>query len=188
MKDKHEDQESCAHCSIFKWSRGRPHLYRRHLRAKHSELTSSGDPPGSTRKAHVLRARQYKFPNNRSQVVSREPPIPYSRDLREGSSYTLTSNEAAILSPLFSCRGTIIISWATLMVTPSITDRMVPLPPHIHLQQPPLFSCSSPFRTCINTTITVVVHCSDKNLLTRLILVHFWSYLCQDRIKYVDEY
>ncbi|KAH9012634.1 hypothetical protein EDB85DRAFT_2037472 [Lactarius pseudohatsudake] len=100
MKDKHEDQGSCAHCSSFKWSRGRPHLYRRHLRAKHSELTSSGDPPGSTRKAHVLRARRYKFPNNRSQVVSRGPPIPYSRDLREGSSYTLTSNEATILSPL----------------------------------------------------------------------------------------
>ncbi|KAH9024146.1 hypothetical protein EDB85DRAFT_1988533 [Lactarius pseudohatsudake] len=83
MKDKHEDKESCAHCSTFKWSRGRPHLYRRHLRAKHSELTFSGDPPWSTCKAHVLRARQYKFPNNRSQVVSREPPIPHAGDLRE---------------------------------------------------------------------------------------------------------
>ncbi|KAH9028725.1 hypothetical protein EDB84DRAFT_1677241 [Lactarius hengduanensis] len=50
---------------------------------KHSELTFSGEPPWSTRKAHVLRARQYKFPNNRSQVVSREPPIPHAGDLRE---------------------------------------------------------------------------------------------------------
>ncbi|KAH9171134.1 hypothetical protein EDB89DRAFT_1973086 [Lactarius sanguifluus] len=96
MKDKHEDKGSCAYCPSFKWSRGRPHLYRRHLRAKHSEITFSGDPTGGTRKAHhVLRARQYKFLNNRSQVVSREPPIPYPSDLREGSSYT----EAAILSP-----------------------------------------------------------------------------------------
>ncbi|KAH8995866.1 hypothetical protein EDB86DRAFT_1070165 [Lactarius hatsudake] len=99
MKDKHEDKGSCAHCSSFKWSRGRPHLYRRHLRAKHSELTFSGDPPGGTRKVHVLRVRQYKFPKNRSQVVSREPPIPYPSNLREGSSHTLASNEAAILSP-----------------------------------------------------------------------------------------
>ncbi|KAH9032390.1 hypothetical protein EDB83DRAFT_1839550 [Lactarius deliciosus] len=95
MKDKHEDKGSCAHCSCFKWSRGRPHLYRRHLREKHSELTFSGNPLGGIRKAHVLRARQYKFPNNRSQVVSREPPIPYPSDLREGSSYTLASKEAA---------------------------------------------------------------------------------------------
>ncbi|KAH9057525.1 hypothetical protein EDB87DRAFT_1021323 [Lactarius vividus] len=54
MKDKHKDKGSCDYCSSFKWSRGRPHLYRRHLRIKHPELTFSGNSPGGTRKAHVL--------------------------------------------------------------------------------------------------------------------------------------
>jgi len=47
MKDKHEEKESCAHCPSFKWSRGRPHLYRKHLRVKHSGLDLP-DSPGST--------------------------------------------------------------------------------------------------------------------------------------------
>ncbi|KAH9056764.1 hypothetical protein EDB87DRAFT_1755687 [Lactarius vividus] len=42
MKDKHEDKGSCPHCSNFRWSRGRPYLYTRHLQEKHSELASSG--------------------------------------------------------------------------------------------------------------------------------------------------
>ncbi len=68
MKDKHENKGSCAHCSSFKWSRGRPHLYRKHLRAKHSGLTFSEDPPGGIRKA---RARQRGVPNKKTQVTSR---------------------------------------------------------------------------------------------------------------------
>ncbi|KAI9454309.1 hypothetical protein BJY52DRAFT_1225179 [Lactarius psammicola] len=71
MKDKHEDKGSCVHCPNFKWSRGRPYLYRRHLRTKHSGLISSEDPPGGTRNAHVLRARPYKVLNKKTQVTSR---------------------------------------------------------------------------------------------------------------------
>ncbi len=65
MKDKHEDKGSCTHCPSFKWSRGRPHLYRRHLQLKHSGLTSSEDLPGGIRKAQVLRARQCNVPNKK---------------------------------------------------------------------------------------------------------------------------
>ena len=31
MKDKHGDKESCAYCPNFKWCRGRPYTYRRHI-------------------------------------------------------------------------------------------------------------------------------------------------------------
>ncbi|KAH9011915.1 hypothetical protein EDB84DRAFT_1680853 [Lactarius hengduanensis] len=96
MKDKHEDKESCAHCSTFKWSEG-VLTCTEGTRAKHSELTFSGEPPWSTRKAHVLRARQYKFPNNRSQVVSREPL--FLMQAIYARIYALTSNEAAIPFP-----------------------------------------------------------------------------------------
>lgn len=73
MKDKHEDKGSCAHCSRFKWSRGRPHLYKRHLRAKHPGLSFSENPPGGTRKTHVSRARQSDVQKTRevqSQITS----------------------------------------------------------------------------------------------------------------------
>ncbi|KAH9171143.1 hypothetical protein EDB89DRAFT_1175882 [Lactarius sanguifluus] len=82
MKDKHEDKMSCPHCLNFKWSRGRPYLYRRHLRARHSGLASSEDPPVGTRNAQVLRARarQCKVPNKENQVTFREPLIPYLGD------------------------------------------------------------------------------------------------------------
>ena len=39
MRDKHEDKMSCPYCLSFKWSRGRPYLYRRHLHVKHLEVT-----------------------------------------------------------------------------------------------------------------------------------------------------
>ena len=66
MKDKHGDKESCAHCSSFKWPRGRPYLYKRHLRERHPELTSSEDLPRGTCKAQVSRARQRKVSNKKT--------------------------------------------------------------------------------------------------------------------------
>ena len=66
MKDKHGDKESCAYCSNFKWSRGRPYTYRRHLRVKHPGFTFAEDPPGGTRKAKISRACRRK-----AQVTSR---------------------------------------------------------------------------------------------------------------------
>ncbi|KAI9433821.1 hypothetical protein H4582DRAFT_948889 [Lactarius indigo] len=82
MKDKHEDKGSCGYCSSFKWSRGRPHLYRKHLRVKHSGLTFSDSPlAGGTLRAHILRVLQSRAPHKKSQVASREPPIPYAGNL-----------------------------------------------------------------------------------------------------------
>ncbi|KAI9433815.1 hypothetical protein H4582DRAFT_2184919 [Lactarius indigo] len=71
MKDKHQDKGSCPHCSNFKWSRGRPYLYRKHLQEKHSGLMSSEDPPRGTCKAQVSRAQahQFKAPNKDNQVT-----------------------------------------------------------------------------------------------------------------------
>ena len=37
-KDKHEIKESCLYCTSFKWSRGRPYLYRKHLRTRHAQI------------------------------------------------------------------------------------------------------------------------------------------------------
>ncbi|KAH9012633.1 hypothetical protein EDB85DRAFT_1014309 [Lactarius pseudohatsudake] len=72
LKDKHEDKESCPHCSGFKWSRGRPHLYRKHLELKHPRVTSSENrPTRRTRKHQAIDARQYKVPNGRIQPTSR---------------------------------------------------------------------------------------------------------------------
>ncbi|KAH9032392.1 hypothetical protein EDB83DRAFT_1839610 [Lactarius deliciosus] len=71
LKDKHEDKESCPHCSSFKWSRGRPHLYRKHLELKHPQSTSSEDrPTRRTRKHQAIGARQCKVPNGRIQSTS----------------------------------------------------------------------------------------------------------------------
>ncbi|KAF8259007.1 hypothetical protein EI94DRAFT_1057454 [Lactarius quietus] len=74
MKDKHEDKGSCSHCPSFRWSRGRPHLYAKHLRVKHSRITLSEDPPGGIRKAVILRTRktcQCKVLNKKTQIMSR---------------------------------------------------------------------------------------------------------------------
>ncbi|KAI9433819.1 hypothetical protein H4582DRAFT_948865 [Lactarius indigo] len=71
LKDKHEDKESCPHCSSFKWSRGRPHLYRKHLELNHPQFTSSKDQPTRrTRKHRAIGARQCKAPNGRIQSTS----------------------------------------------------------------------------------------------------------------------
>ncbi|KAH9024145.1 hypothetical protein EDB85DRAFT_280594 [Lactarius pseudohatsudake] len=71
LKDKHEDKESCLHCSSFKWSRGRPHLYRKHLELKHPQFTPSEDRPARrTRKHRAIGARQRKVPNGRIQSTS----------------------------------------------------------------------------------------------------------------------
>ncbi|KAH8991496.1 hypothetical protein EDB92DRAFT_660537 [Lactarius akahatsu] len=71
LKDKHEDKESCPHCSSFKWSRGRPHLYRKHLELKHAQFTSSEDrPTRRTRKHQAIGARECKVPNGRIQFTS----------------------------------------------------------------------------------------------------------------------
>ncbi|KAH9171135.1 hypothetical protein EDB89DRAFT_1175569 [Lactarius sanguifluus] len=71
LKDKHEDKESCPHCSSFKWSRGRPHLYRKHLELKHPPFTSSEDrPTRRTRKHQAIGARQCKVLNGRIQSTS----------------------------------------------------------------------------------------------------------------------
>jgi hypothetical protein len=61
LKDKHEDKKSCTYCLSFKWSRGRPHLYRRHLALKHPRFTPSEDRPGRARKLQVV-ARRRKAP------------------------------------------------------------------------------------------------------------------------------
>ena len=37
-KDIHNAKESCLFCSTFKWSQGRPYLYRNHLRIRHPEI------------------------------------------------------------------------------------------------------------------------------------------------------
>ena len=57
LKDKHEDKMSCTHCLSFKWSRGRPHLYRRHLAVKHPQFSPSEDRPGRARKLQVVARR-----------------------------------------------------------------------------------------------------------------------------------
>ena len=67
LKDMHEDKESCTHCSSFKWSRGRPYLYRRHLRLKHSEVMSSED---RLRKSKTVGARQRNIPNRKTEAPS----------------------------------------------------------------------------------------------------------------------
>ena len=36
FKDKHETRNRCQFCTSFTWSRGRPYLYRNHLRVRHS--------------------------------------------------------------------------------------------------------------------------------------------------------
>ena len=36
FKDKHETKNRCQFCTSFTWSRGRPYLYRNHLRVRHS--------------------------------------------------------------------------------------------------------------------------------------------------------
>jgi hypothetical protein len=82
LKDKHEDKESCTHCSSFKWSRGRPHLYRRHLKLKHPEVKSSGceDRPQRTRKLRTVAARQCNIPNRKTEATSGGVfPRPYCR-------------------------------------------------------------------------------------------------------------
>jgi hypothetical protein len=40
IKDKHKDKESCLYCSSFKWSPGRPYIYRNHLRMRHPQSPS----------------------------------------------------------------------------------------------------------------------------------------------------
>jgi hypothetical protein len=79
LKDKHEDKESCTHCSSFKWSRGRPHLYRKHLRLKLPEVTSSEDRPRRTRKLRMtVGARQRNIPNRQTEPTSGSVfPRPY---------------------------------------------------------------------------------------------------------------
>ncbi|KAH9031181.1 hypothetical protein EDB84DRAFT_1438957 [Lactarius hengduanensis] len=71
MKDKHEDKGSCPHCLNFRWSRGRPYLYTRHLQAKHSGLASLEGPPGGTRMAQVLRARARQCKVSNREVTFR---------------------------------------------------------------------------------------------------------------------
>ena len=69
MKDKHGEKGSCTLCSSFKWSLGRPYLYRRHLRVKHPGLTFAEDRSGGARRAQVSRARQCKV--QKTRVTSR---------------------------------------------------------------------------------------------------------------------
>ena len=105
IKDKHEDKESCAHCSYFRWSRGRPYTYRRHLQVKHPEYTVSEDPPGGTRKAQVSRARRCKV-----QVTSRglvpnqcclavDVTISQNHLFLAQAIFAITNKAPAILSP-----------------------------------------------------------------------------------------
>ncbi|KAH9032384.1 hypothetical protein EDB83DRAFT_2419020 [Lactarius deliciosus] len=42
-KDKHELKEPCSFCTSFKWSRGRPYLYKKHLRIRHFQITLTDD-------------------------------------------------------------------------------------------------------------------------------------------------
>ncbi|KAH8995864.1 hypothetical protein EDB86DRAFT_1070050 [Lactarius hatsudake] len=44
-KDKHELKEPCSFCTSFKWSRGRPYLYKKHLRIRHFQITLTDDRP-----------------------------------------------------------------------------------------------------------------------------------------------
>jgi hypothetical protein len=81
LKDKHEDKESCTHCSSFKWSRGRPHLYRTHLKLQHPDVTSSEDLPQRTRKLKTTAgARQRNIPNIKTEATPVSLfPRPYCR-------------------------------------------------------------------------------------------------------------
>ena len=38
IKDKHQTKESCFLCTSFKWSLGRPYLYRKHLQTRHPQI------------------------------------------------------------------------------------------------------------------------------------------------------
>jgi hypothetical protein len=120
IKDKHEFKESCTNCSSFKWSRGRPHLYRRHLRVKHPGLTFSEDPPGGTRRAQVSRARQCKV--QKAQVTSRglvpnqleccptiDLTISQNYLFLTQAIYALTNTAPAIYPSNYSCRGIAVV-------------------------------------------------------------------------------
>ena len=37
VKDKHRVKKSCLYCSSFKWSQGRPSIYKNHLRLQHPQ-------------------------------------------------------------------------------------------------------------------------------------------------------
>lgn len=41
IKDKHQTKQSCPFCS-FTWSRGRPHLYKKHLQMRHPQIVPQG--------------------------------------------------------------------------------------------------------------------------------------------------
>ncbi|KAI9433824.1 hypothetical protein H4582DRAFT_948930 [Lactarius indigo] len=73
-KDKHKSKESCAFCKSFKWSRGRPYLYKRHLRTQHFQILptdvrqKSSKPPKENLKLQVLVTRL---------IQSIRPPSPF---------------------------------------------------------------------------------------------------------------
>ncbi|KAI9454302.1 hypothetical protein BJY52DRAFT_737812 [Lactarius psammicola] len=54
IKDKHNTKESCSFCTSFKWSRGRPYLYRNHLRMKHPHF-----PPPDVRQKGSKTPKEY---------------------------------------------------------------------------------------------------------------------------------
>ncbi|KAI9454301.1 hypothetical protein BJY52DRAFT_1417921 [Lactarius psammicola] len=82
IKDKHETKETCRFCESFTWSRGRPHLYREHLKLRHPQ--SQVAPPEVRQKgsrytkeklkSRVLSAR-YAKSTNYLPPLTREAPL-----------------------------------------------------------------------------------------------------------------
>ncbi|KAH9011917.1 hypothetical protein EDB84DRAFT_1444940 [Lactarius hengduanensis] len=74
-KDKHELKESCSFCTSFKWSRGRPYLYKKHLRMRHFQNTPPNDRQKGS-KAHEGNMKPQALAQNNSQANDVPPPRP----------------------------------------------------------------------------------------------------------------
>ncbi|KAH9024148.1 hypothetical protein EDB85DRAFT_2277667 [Lactarius pseudohatsudake] len=72
-KDKHELKESCSFCTSFKWSRGRPYLYKKHLRMRHFQNTPPNDRQKGS-KAHKGNMKPQALAQNNSQANDVPPP------------------------------------------------------------------------------------------------------------------
>ncbi len=71
IKDKHETKQSCPFCS-FTWSRGRPHLYRKHLQMRHPQIT----PPEVQRKGFKVRQGTFRPHAKRTVRITNPKSLP----------------------------------------------------------------------------------------------------------------
>lgn len=78
IKDKHKTKDSCPLCTSFKWSRGRPYLYRKHLRIRHPEIP----PPDVRQKGSKTPKESLKSQALSTRLdQSSRPPSPFIHSL-----------------------------------------------------------------------------------------------------------